>query len=108
MDETPLIRRAIGGPGASRSLSSGEAEQRYNEVVGWLARIGDAGDWLGGARLDTARGAVVGAAAGAPEPALVVSGFVVIRAASYEDAVRHAERSPIVARGGQVLVKELR
>ena len=77
------------------------------EFMAWLRSIGDSRVRLGGAQLDIRRGRVLGASAQAAPGGLVQSGFIVIRAASYDEAQAHAERCPILTRGGQVIIRQL-
>jgi anti-sigma-K factor RskA len=113
----PLVRDAEGpkfmmifaeDPESLTGASSAERERRMNEFLTWMRGLGDTTVRLGGAQLDDARGRVVGASVQGVTPDLVLSGFLVIRASSYDDVEAVARRCPIVARGGQVIVRQLR
>ena len=113
----PIVRNAEGpkfalifaeDPATWADVPLEERRRRYDEFMAWLREIGDGSVRLGGTQLDGNRGRIVGASARAWTPDLVLSGFIVIRAASYEEAQRHAERCPLLARGGQVIVRQLR
>ena len=85
-----------------------ERSRRMAEFMAWMRGIGDASVQLGGSELDDTRGRIVGASTAAVAPGVVLSGFLVIRATSYDQAEEIARRCPIVARGGQVIVRQLK
>ena len=95
-------------PATLVDLSDEERRRRYDEFIAWMRSIDDGIVHLGGSELDTASGGIVSAADRAPSQPLVLSGFIVVRSTRYEDVARHAERCPIVGRGGQVVVRQLR
>ena len=95
-------------PATWENVPRQERERRYDEFMVWLRAIGDASVRLGGTQLDNTRGYVVGASARSIDPELALSGFIVIRAETYDEALAHAQRCPLVARGGQVIVRRLR
>lgn len=93
---------------ATLGVPAAEHRRRYEEFLAWMRSIGDGTVPLGGSELDVSAGRVVGASAATAVSPLVLSGFLIVEAASYDEAARHAERCPIVRRGGQVLVRQLR
>lgn len=93
---------------ATLDVPADEHRRRYEEFLAWMRSIGDGTVRLGGSELDVSAGRVVGAAATTAVSPLVLSGFLVVEASSYDEAARHAERCPIVGRGGQVIVRQLR
>jgi hypothetical protein len=88
--------------------SSAERQRHYLDFMDWMRTLGDSGVRLGGSQLDDSRGRVVGASTRSATSDLVLSGFLVIRASGYDEAERLARRCPIVTRGGQVIVRQLR
>jgi hypothetical protein len=115
--DLPIVRNSDGpkfamifaeDPATLVDLSDEERRRRYDEFMAWMRSIDDDIVHLGGSELDTASGGVVSAADRAPGQPLVLSGFIVVRSTRYEDVARHAERCPIVGRGGQVIVRPLR
>jgi hypothetical protein len=113
----PLVRDADGpkfmmifaeDPDSLTGASSAERERRMNEFLAWMYGLGDTTVRLGGAQLDDVRGRVVGASVQGVTPDLVLSGFLVIRASSYDEVEALARRCPIVERNGQVIVRQLR
>ena len=112
----PLVRNVDGqkfalffaeDPG-SMAVSAAERNRRMDAFMAWMRGLGDATVRLGGSELDDTRGRIVGVQARAVAPDLVLSGFLVIRAGSYDEAEALARGCPIVARGGQVIVRQLR
>ena len=95
-------------PATWENVSREERERRFEEFMVWLRGIGDTSVRLGGTQLDNTRGYIVGASAPAVDPELALSGFIVIRAQTYDEARAHAQRCPLLARGGQVIVRRLR
>jgi hypothetical protein len=95
-------------PATLVDLSDEERRRRYDEFMAWMRSIDDGIVHLGGSELDTASGGIVGASIRAPSQPFVLSGFIVVRSQSYDEVARHAERCPIVGRGGQVVVRQLR
>ena len=103
-----FVRLFAEDPTTLVDLSDEERRRRYDEFIAWMRSIDDDIVHLGGSELDTASGGIVSAADRAPSQPLVLSGFIVVRSTSYDDVARHAERCPIVGRGGQVVVRQLR
>jgi hypothetical protein len=115
--DLPIVRNSDGpkfamifaeDPATLVDLSDAERRRRYEEFIAWMRSIDDDIVHLGGSELDTASGGIVSAVDRAPSQPLVLSGFIVVRSTRYEDVARHAERCPIVGRGGQVVVRQLR
>jgi hypothetical protein len=113
----PIVRDADGPKFAlmfaedAESLTTGSASERgeqYAEFMRWMRGLGDGRVRLGGSQLDDSRGRIIGTSAQVTAPDLVLSGFLVIRASGYDEAERLARDCPIVARGGQVIVRQLR
>jgi hypothetical protein len=96
-------------PDALANASAAERQRQYGEFIRWMYALGDDRVRLGGSQLDDSRGRIVGAGAQTAMAAdLVLSGFLVVRASGYDEAERLARDCPIVARGGQVIVRQLR
>lgn len=80
--------------------------------VEWMRGLGGRDVNLGGVQLVHGEGRRYGgtgpetALPGVPG-ALEVTGFIVVRAATYDDVARIARRNPILDRGGQVIVRRL-
>jgi hypothetical protein len=115
--DRPIVRNTEGtkfamifaeDPATLVDLSDEERRRRYDEFMAWMRSIDDGIVHLGGSELDTASGGIVGASIRAPSQPFVLSGFIVVRSQSYDEVARHAERCPIVGRGGQVVVRQLR
>ena len=112
----PLVRNVDGQKFAlffaedpeSQAVSPAERNRRMDAFMAWMRGLGDTTVRLGGSELDDTRGRIVGVQARAVSPDLVLSGFLIIRAGSYDEAEALARGCPIVERGGQVIVRQLR
>lgn len=113
----PLVRNVEGpkfalffaeDPQSASTASPAERQRRMDAFLTWMYALGDTTVRLGGSELDDTRGRVVGASTKEVAPNLVLSGFLVVRASTYAEAEAMARRCPIVTRGGQVIVRQLR
>ncbi|HET9370870.1 MAG TPA: zf-HC2 domain-containing protein [Vicinamibacterales bacterium] len=94
------------------ALAPEPLRERSRAMSDWMARLRREGRFVGGQRLRDEPGRIVAATGvqdrvGRVEPGELMSGFFLVRAASYDEATAVAATCPIVSFGGRVVVRQL-
>lgn len=91
-----------------RAAPTPEAERdRVAEYAGWARGLSSAGRFVDGEKLSMEERVAAPPEAGSADDAGPISGYFVIEAGSYEEAVRIARESPHVRHGGVVEVRPI-